>query len=182
MSKKLLSLLLIGLLLLGGLMISMPVFAGDNEVNLSGFGGATGVTPFVEKVRVRYGRMGNSVPSLSSGDVVMWDTNSADGITITACNVTGDTGSFAGVLLGDIQSADSATVNANARNWGWIAVRGYCLAKVDTSSAQTGQKLFQNGGVLEGSFGTTGLLTATEDQGTLLSDTGTDGLMPVFLQ
>jgi hypothetical protein len=65
-----------------------------------------------------------------------------------------------------------------------MAVQGYCLAKVDTSNAQPGQRLVVNGGTLSRSLSTTAVATLvgiSPDIGVLLRNTGSDTLMPVYL-
>ena len=78
-------------------------------------------------------------------------------------------------------------IRGNTRNWGKMAVEGYCLARVDTSAATAGQQLYPNGLTLGTSFGTIDLSGATagsvsNDIGVLLADTAADGLMPVWLR
>ena len=69
-----------------------------------------------------------------------------------------------------------------------MAVKGYCLAKVDTSESATGEKLTLGGSTLVAAFQTvtTGTpaaaTTVSQDIGQLLTDTAVDGLMPVWLK
>ena len=136
-------------------------------------------------VPVRYGNADDNAPSLASGDVVIWDTTSADGITISGC-ITDNAVIYAGVLVTTIATADVTDVTANARNIGFMAIHGFCLAKVDTSESTTGALLLTNGGTQSASFGTTDLFggtvgTVSRDIGILLRDDASDGLMPVWL-
>jgi hypothetical protein len=68
-----------------------------------------------------------------------------------------------------------------------MAVRGYALAKVDTSGSTTAGTLVPNGATLEAAFGTKGTTTAgngsgSPDCGVLLRDDASDGIMPVWLK
>jgi hypothetical protein len=189
MNKKIFLLFIAVLLLLGGLPLVYAAPASQNIRDFSGSGGASGITPPTEVVRVRYGASGNSIAGLSSGDVVVWDLNSADGITISRCTVT-NAMSYAGVLVTDIATADSSSVLGSSRNWGYMAVKGYVLANIDTSAATAGELLMTNGAdaTIFGSFATSpslggaGTLTISKDIGVLLSDSGSDGLNPVWLK
>jgi len=168
-------------------------YASQNVEILGASGGALGTTPPTVIMKVRYSRMDatpQSSGSVISGDVLIWDTNSADGITVSRCVVDSpnDTVYFAGVAVTDILSADSTSTIAVTRNWGYMAVKGYCLAKVDTSESATGEKLTLGGATLVGAFQTvtTGTpaaaTTVSQDIGQLLTDTTVDGLMPVWLR
>ena len=175
--------------------LAMPVMAGDspalkNYEIVSGNGGAEGISPMTKVVKVRYGYMLKASPStegnISSGDVLSWDMVSCDGITVSKCMVTKG-GGYAGVAVTDILTADSATVKQSDRNWGYMAIKGYCLAKTDASTSTPGQALAINGSTLYASFGTVDLAgsmpgSASQDIGVLLSDSGSDGLNPVILK
>ena len=181
--KKILSILIVALLAFSG--VSYADSYGSDAITIMGQNGANGVTPTTMVVPVRYGLSDPDAPTLSSGDVVIWDTTSADGFTISACVADND-GTYAGVLVSTIQTADNQAFRRNTRNWGWMAVKGYCLADVDTSGATVGERLYINGATLESSFGTIDLSGATAgsvsvDAGVLLEDTGSDGLMKVWL-
>ena len=186
--RKYLSLLLSAFLILGFAVNAGAIanYASDNAIIVDGSHGPAGITPMTQIVKVRYGILDNFSQSLASGDVVSWDINSADGITITAC-VAGGSDGFAGVLVTTMATAESMTVRASDRNWGYMAIKGYCLAKVDTSMAASGGTLQCNGSTLGASFGTNAYVaiapnTVSHDIGTLLNDTGADGLMPVWLK
>lgn len=159
-------------------------YASPNAEIFGASGGKTGISPGTEIIKVRYAMMDANSNNLNSGDVVSWDCVSADGVTITAC-VADVSGSFAGVLVTTINTADSASKNGNERNWGYMAIKGYCLASVDTSASNTSEALIVNAGTLQKSFATLpATITAyvSRDIGVLLNDTGTDGLMPVWLR
>lgn len=185
--KKILFVSLILCLCLG-IGVSFAEFPqSENVVDIGGNYGSVGTTPPTKILRVRYAMQQANAMTISSGDVVIWDTTSKDGLTISAC-VTDNASNYAGVLVTSIPTADNISqVNQNTRNWGYMAVQGYALAKVDTSNAATGGKLYVNGGTLARSFGTVELAGVTAgsvsyDIGVLLSDTTVDGIMPVWLQ
>lgn len=71
--------------------------------------------------------------SLASGDAVRYDLVSDDGVTVGYSNTSVD-GSFAGILVGSIPTADSGATSAQddigRRNWGWVAVHGRVLANI----------------------------------------------------
>ena len=190
--KKVLSILVA--LLFAFSVTSYAVAPASDSVVIFGNGGVNGLSPTTKIVPVRYGyrapTSANEIEGgLSSGDVVIWDVTSADGYTISGC-VTDNNQLYAGVLVTDIETADSSTFRRGSRNWGWMAVEGYVLAKVITASATAGEPLVTinaTGGV-DRAFGTapTAVVTATEgvsnDIGVLLNDGGTNGLMPVILR
>lgn len=179
--KKLFSLILVAMLLTGfAAHADQPT--GDGY-SIMGQGGQAGLTPRTLVIPVRYGLRSAVALSLSSGDVVIWDTTSADGMTISAC-VTDNDSTFAGVLISTIQTADSSSLRRNSRNWGKMAIKGYCLAKVDTSASTAGMAIVPNGATLSRSLATTPTdgTQMSADMGVLLKDSGSDGLMPVWLR
>ena len=186
---KKISILLVALLVLGLASLSYADTPAGDGFEILGQGGQAGLTPGTLVVRVRYGLRGLSNPSLASGDVVIWDTNSSDGLTISACITSNDT-TYAGVLTSTIQTADSSTVRRNARNWGTMAVKGFALAKMDGPS--TGGQLLvpsaQDGGV-PAAFTTADKYIAitsisvysSMDVGVALATRTASGLAPVWL-
>lgn len=175
--KKYISLFLIAVFLLLGFAISFAESpSSGNTFDFWGRGGATGNTPPTMTVEVRYGRSEPNQPSLSSGDVVVWDENSSDGIAISACMVN-NAQSYAGVLVTSIATKDGI---------GTMAIKGYVLAKVDTSAATAGTILIPNGSTLRSSLCSQNEANAVDavsvEVGVLLQDTGADGLMPVWLR
>ena len=182
--KKFIVILFIAILALSVAHADEPAGAG---YEIMGHGGQNGLSPRTLAIPVRYAREDANSPSLSSGDVVIWDVTSADGLTISACEADSD-GTYAGVMISTIQTADIAsTTRRGTRNWGKMAIKGYCLAKCDTSESTAGMPINPNGATLFASFETlkgdppTGE-TMSADLGVLLADTGTDGLMPVILR
>ena len=150
--------------------------------------GASGEKPTIIAKLVRYGRVSPNETGLLSGAVVQWDPTSADGITVSAC--TNDiNATFAGVTLSSIGTADSIELRGPGSgddNWGYVCIKGYCLARVDSSMANTGEALFCNQ-TTPGTFQTKTLSggSATlsgESAGVLLSKLAADGLMPVIVK
>ena len=187
--RKVLALLLAGLLLVSltssALATKHPASAATEEFGR--FRGATGTTPPTRIVKVRYSTRGANYSTIESGDVVVWDTNSADGFSVSSCVTDGDR-SYAGVLVTDILTAENNGTTGTERNWGYMAIEGYCLANCDTSLSTVGMSLVVNGATREASFKTsegditTGAGVMSSDIGVLLKDTAVDGLMPVWLR
>lgn len=189
--KKIISVLIVALLLGFAVTAQADQPASGGWDFMSENSGPNGISAPTLIVPVRYGLWGTSVaridPSLSSGDAVVWNTTSADGFTISACILDSATESigFAGVLITSIQTADSAKFDRGSRNWGYMAVEGYCLAKIDSTGATAGQPLFVNGATLTASLATEATTTRvlSRDIGVLLkAPDATDGLAPVWLR
>jgi len=179
--KKIIALALIVLLAFAGTSMAAGGYDSENVSIIGPRMGGAGITPVTQVIKVRYGYTGGvnrTGGELSSGDVVVWDTTSADGYTISACVADG-TAEFAGVLVEDVNTADSVNVKGNGRNTAYIAVHGFALANVDTSASTAGEGLALNGATLTKSLAGN---TTSIDIGVLLSDTGVDGLMPVWLR
>jgi len=166
--------LFVAALLLGGVAFAEAP-ASQNVNDFWRGGGGTGVTPPTKVIRVRYARgdyaSTGTQPGLVSGQAVVWDEFSNDSSKLPAISlcVVNNALSFAGVLVTDINTSDRT---------GWIAIEGYCLASIDTSGAVTGHRLNTNT-TNWGSFITE--TSASQTVGVLLTDTGADGLMPVWL-
>lgn len=179
MSKRFLSILIAVFLLIASGGICFAEAPGtQNLVYFNGSGGATGLTPPTKVIKVRYARTDANYPSLSSGDVVVWDSGSTDSAklpVISGC-IANNAISYAGVLVTSIATNDGT---------GYIATEGYVLAKVDTSNSATGTRLVTGGVDLANALGSAGTVDGgiliSNDVGFLLTDTGSDGLMPVWL-
>lgn len=82
---------------------------------------------------VRFGNRGANVSSLVSGDVVIWDTLSDDGVTIATTTTSAD-GAIAGIVCTTIPTADGSANTAfddqGRRNWGYIITSGKADANV----------------------------------------------------
>lgn len=136
--------------------VSVAGYAATNTLDDSGINviykhpvGADLAKPTVEVRVVRYGLChgaGKIDATLQSGDVVVWDINSDDGVTITACTVSCDA-QVAGVLVGPIMTDDSNGMESSPnfnRNWGYMAVRGRVLANLE-GTVTAGDKLMPSG-------------------------------------
>ena len=202
--KKLLLLSLAVLFVMGGMAYaSVEIQSSDNAVIIGSHMGPTGKTPATEVIKVyvtSHGTLEADEADLTAaadkgvdvGDVMEWDVTRADGYSVTINNadtyISGIAASpFAGVMVTSC-SKDTATLttpSGTGYNVGYMAVRGFCMAKVDTSNSTTGEVLIPNGGTLEGSFGTVptiAKIAVSQDIGILLTDTASDGLMKVWLR
>ena len=106
--------------------------------------GQTATNPTTEIRLIRYGRCGTNgvanTAGLVSGDVVVWDTTSADAFTISACTTSCDS-KVAGVLVTDLATPDSGYLGYPGQgNWGYMAVSGPCIVKVQ-GAITAGDKL-----------------------------------------
>jgi len=186
-TAKVISLALAMLLIGSVVYAATPAPANENVIYQYGKGQSRGGPMCTVVVPVRYGESDPNEATLSSGDVVIWDTNSADGYSIEVL-VTDLYGSnYAGVMVTDILTDDNGGVyDIHSRNWGWMAIEGYCLAKVDSTYATVGMSLQPNGSTLEGSFRTAPLDAITgvmsEDMGLLFATGATDAAVPVWLR
>lgn len=190
--KKIFAILLVGLLVCGSAFAVNNEYDSQNVDIFAPYRGGAGITPGTEVVKVRYslGPNAPNAPSLASGDVVVWDTTSADGYTITAC-VTSNDAAFAGVLVTAIQTADSPVVRGTGRNVGYMAIKGYCLVKAELGSTAGGQiypsSILQTGGpavsTIDRFIAVTGSpQVVSSDTGVLLAAPATAGaLAPAWL-
>lgn len=189
MIKKIL-VVIVATLLMAGSVYAIESVNSANGIYVGG-NGAPG-TPPTEYILVRFCHHYQSAvtPGINSGDVLIWDLVSADGVTISRCGANSASGTnlrVAGVALTSIATGDVNTMalkpNQSVQQWGYCAVRGFALAKVDTSEADTGGALMPAGAAVHGSFGTAPNVGGelSQDIGTLLRDQATDGLMPVWL-
>ena len=159
-----LSVLLIAAMASIGYCVPQPDGDNNNLMIKAPQGGTPGKPTVVIKL-VRYARINANSPTLSSGDVVIWDTNSADGITVSACQTSGDS-KVAGVLVTSLQTIDAqySPSNITTRNWGYMAVSGRVLANV--SGAITAGDMLVGDGIKWGS------LTAASADGVARSISG----------
>lgn len=139
-------------------------------------------TPPSWVLKVRYAAANNTAgtllaESIKSGEAVIWDVNSADGITVT--RVLGGTAAdmrFAGIAVTEIPTQDAgATALVSTNDYGYICVRGYCLASIDaaiTAAAATSALVVSEGtGGLSGAP-TTPVGGVSSDVATLLGNFG----------
>jgi len=82
---------------------------------------------------------GDNIIFLSRDSIVIWDTNSDDGVTVTTTTTSMDI-RVAGIAVVSILSnekgtaGNSATQDIGKRNWGWIQTYGLCLADFASSA------------------------------------------------
>lgn len=131
--KKIYSFLLVATLLLG---MGGVAFAYDDggAVNVKETSGGSPADAVRVYQLVRYPAVDAGGPenSLSAGDVVVWDTNSDDGVTVNSTHkATMSCDAVAGVvvstvLTGDVNSStSSAAGDLGRKNWGYIQTYGY---------------------------------------------------------
>ena len=127
-----LSIFILAILLLSGI-----AYAGSTEI--LGQGGFQSDPHRIYRM-VRFVPASGSVTSitLSAEAIVIWDTTSDDGVTITTSTTTGDA-AVAGVVPVAILTPEYGSLGASAaneigrRNWGFVQTYGY--AKVTMNSA-----------------------------------------------
>ena len=135
---KLLSLALVAVMAL----IATPSYAANGPYDIGEIKG----TPRRqgEPVRtyklIRFSTRGPNIASLASNDVVVYDTNSDDSVSVRTTTTSADA-AIAGVVQMTIQSADSnatsAFDDAGKRNWGYILVHGPAKVSIGTGSSFT---------------------------------------------
>lgn len=131
--KKMLNLFLLA----GLLLVSTSSFAYNDptfqaQIKMQTVGQKQG-EPVREVKFVRFASRDANATSILSGDVVVYDTVSDDGVTVTRSIVSGDC-SIAGIAATTILSADGSAVSAfddaGRRNWGWVVVHGPMTANI----------------------------------------------------
>jgi len=194
--KNLYKVLLVAIAILfvaGSVFANSEITSSDNAVIFGPVMGPKGITAPVEVIKVYL----HSQASASVGDVVAWNMTAIDGYTVDLLTFDQDTAAatnvvatVAGVMVtitSQVSSASSSTPKATGPNVGYMAIRGFCPAKVDTSRAETGRPLIANGATLTYSFATaphtaSAATKTSQDIGVLLLDAGADGLMRVWLR
>ncbi len=132
MKNKLMLLVLALSLAWSGVVFGAPAEPEDVGFRLNNavVGGNDGVATKVF-ILVRNGDRTADTSALNSGDVVVWDTNSDDGITVTTTTISHD-GAVAGILVTALETADTGSITAaddtGRRNWGYAQVYGVVLA------------------------------------------------------
>ena len=115
-----------------------PTYSGwDNKSKFAQqVAGKGGTQQTVTLKWVRYSNQAQDGASIVSGDAVVYDTISDDGVSVGRSSASAD-GAFAGIAVVTIQTADNAQNSAfegvGRRNWGWIIVHGKTSA--NTSAA-----------------------------------------------
>jgi len=132
---------------------------------------------------VRYGVADANASGLLSGDCVIWDTNSSDGLSVILTTTAGDE-RFAGICAMPIGTDDNGAVEdvPTTRNWGYIAVRGYALASID--AAITAGTVLSGLGVstVSGALGSNSDLVSSQDIAVLLETSTAGTLRPVMIK
>ena len=190
--RKIIVLALLALFVAGVASADPTKTSQENSVIFGSGSGAIGVTAPVETQKCYL----HSQASASVGDVVVWNLTAQDGYCVDLCTfdlwsaaAAGHEATFAGVMVtatSRVSSASASSPKSSGPNVGYMAVRGFCVAKCDTSECMTGQPLRLNGASLAYSFGTapgkaSGITRISQDIGVLLYDSGADGLMRVYL-
>ena len=182
--RKLFVFLFVATLLISGGVVFAEEHDLKNAEVFGMYGGPTGTSPATRIVRVRYA-VGASASeanqaNLASGDIVVWNTTSADGVTVSLA--TASSQPFAGVMVTSCMKAVTGdySVDGSDRNWGWMAVQGYCHAQIDVSHATDGQGLRLNENKLNSFATDTNYMT--QDIGTLLKEPAADGNGQVWLK
>jgi len=144
MMKKIFSLLVLSMFLsVSAYAVSPPAY------DFTGFAkrqiGAGQAVPVRVVKLVRHSLRGNSAAGINSGEAVVYDTNSADGITIRVTTTSSDA-TFAGIAVTAIETADANSVSAaddvGRRNWGYIVVHGPVQAEVGGDNDATAGDIF----------------------------------------
>jgi len=126
---------------------------------------------------------------LTADSVVIWDTNSDDGVTVTTTTTSKDS-RVAGVVVAAIRTPDSTnrtvTEDIGKRNWGWLQTYGLAdnvrlglTAVVTNSYIGTGESIGEAGPFLDvrtSDVTTRGVLGFSLNSGPL------DGTVAVFLK
>ena len=125
-------------------------YAAPNEPNFSTYvvkrqvGSRQGDPVRVLKL-VRFSTKGPNQTSVVSGDVLVYDTVSDDGVSVRLTTTSAD-GAIAGIAASAISSSDSTAATTSAQddagglNWGYIVVHGLANAKV-TAGSGTGNAI-----------------------------------------
>lgn len=96
--------------------------------------GGDRIVPVRVLKQVRFSSQNQNGPDVAVGNVLVYDTNSNDGVSVRLTTTSGDA-AIAGIAATIIQTADNtqpALADSNARrNWGWIVVHGPATATVD---------------------------------------------------
>lgn len=112
----------------------------ENVIKLHGTGASQGSS--VRVIKLVRNPAGVGAATRVSGDALVYDSVSDDGVTCTVTTTSGD-GTFAGILATNFQTADQASLiardDAGRRNWGWIVVHGLATANTTAGGANNAQ-------------------------------------------
>lgn len=138
MKKLFILALIVGVLFAtSGVAMAVNPFPGNGSI-LKNPGGPNWEPVKVYKL-VRYALRGNSTVPLSAGAAVLYDVNSADGVTVSIDPARADVlANFAGIVAATIPTADAgstgASDDAGYSNWGYIQVHGPATAKINAGA------------------------------------------------
>lgn len=161
MSKRCLITILAILFILTGLGIAEvwgdPTPRHENVIYQGSIGASKVVPPqYVLRVRNSWKpgptgtlSMNPDFGNIHSGDAVIWDMTSADGVSVTKVEIPGTSTSaanfnmfagispdmFAGIAVTDIATSDLTTLDPADKSWGYICTKGYCLVSLDAATA-----------------------------------------------
>jgi len=142
--KKLALLLLIGVMVSG---TSFAAFINPSESTIDaekkGLSGRKMGDQAAVVLLVRNSGSSTTALSITANDVVVYDTNSDDGVSVRLTTTSAD-GAIAGIAVSTFQSSDASTGTTASddygrRNWGYILVHGKTNAK--TSAGGTNGNL-----------------------------------------
>jgi len=187
--KKLLSFVAI-VSLLGS--VAFAYDEGSTGPNLKRSIGAPASYPVKVLQLVRNGENGANESAMSNGDVVIWDCNSDDGVSVTYIGTGGNpstsTDAVAGVVVGSIPTAETtgttAVTDVGKRNWGYIQVYGLHSATRVTAvpiTAGEGLRASATRGAAIGS-GTTGPTASDASLGFAFDTSSSAGTAEVFVR
>ena len=140
--KKILSIVLVALLVAGVALAATPgyrVSPGTGEIKHNG--GGMQYDPGKTFRMVRYVPTSGTADSatLASGSIVVWDTVSDDGVTITTTTTSYDT-TVAGIIVQNALTPDtlgkSVSDDAGKRNWTWLQTHGLSTVRIQSDSTE----------------------------------------------
>ena len=144
MRKLIISILAITFLFVG----SVCAYDEGGAINIKEESRGSASDPVRVYTLVRNPRTGVNAIAISAGDVLLWDCNSDDGVTINIVTEAGQSSdAVAGVAVGVIPTADgarTAVVAVGAREWGYIQTYGLHTTvnfDVQAGAAAVGQTL-----------------------------------------
>ena len=131
--RKLFSLLLVALLIGGVAFAQTPSLPYNGQV--IGTGGLKS-DPHRTFRLVRYVPPSGWSPSLTAESIVIWDTTSDDGVTVTVTSTSFDS-RVAGIMVVETKTPDTYATNSatnDRRNWGWLQTYGLAEVRMEPSS------------------------------------------------
>lgn len=182
------------IILASGVSFAASIPAPDDEgMLLKNTQGGKASDPLKVYQIVRNGLNGQDDSTISSGAVVIWDTNSADGVTVTTTTTSAD-GAVAGILVTDLLTGDAGATSASddngRRNWGILQVYGPVSATITAggsngAAAKSGLITSSDAGVVTTfESGESDNLTSNKNFGFFLEGAanGTDTSVEVFVK